>query len=232
MYHSQLFGCIIIVMISSINGLVLKRLSKFNIYSVGFATGFQRDGHRNAGGWKKTNSFRDGADNSQDRYTQSRNSYKGDRGYGNGGMSRYGRTEEKKEPTYGYYDGDHVFGINSVRLAIGTGRRDIEELIMQEGMDLSNKKDSQSANEIVDIARQKGIPIREFSKHDLNMLSDNKPHQGFILRAKPLEFVKLSQLEKTEKFRYCIITFLSRILQLYNIYYTMLYSMYLVAYWH
>lgn len=108
---------------------------------------------------------------------------------------------EKTEPIYGYYEGDHLYGITSVRLALSSGRRQIKELIVQSGMDLANKKDAKAAQQILDLAAEKGVEIREFSKHDLNMLSDNRPHQGFVLRAQPLEFTSVNTLEPSENYR-------------------------------
>mmetsp|Transcript_18080 Transcript_18080/g.30363 ORF Transcript_18080/g.30363 Transcript_18080/m.30363 type:complete len:439 (-) Transcript_18080:168-1484(-) len=109
--------------------------------------------------------------------------------------------DEKREPAYGYYDGDHLYGVTPVRLAIKSGRRQIKELLVQSGMDMSNKKDSKAAADIFRIAKQKGIEIREFSKHDLNMLTENRPHQGFVLRAEPLSFNRLVNLEVSPVFR-------------------------------
>mmetsp|Transcript_27998 Transcript_27998/g.39837 ORF Transcript_27998/g.39837 Transcript_27998/m.39837 type:complete len:445 (+) Transcript_27998:10-1344(+) len=109
--------------------------------------------------------------------------------------------EEKTEPVYGYYDGDHLYGIAPVRMALHGARRNISELLVQTITDLSNKKDETSAKEIISLAQKLSIPIREFSKHDLNMLSDNRPHQGFILRAKPLQFERILQLEPSDKYR-------------------------------
>lgn len=82
--------------------------------------------------------------------------------------------EENREPPCGYFEGDHLYGISPIRLAIASGRRNITELIIQEGMEISNKKDEKAATEILKIAKEKGITIREFPKHDLNMLTENR----------------------------------------------------------
>jgi hypothetical protein len=66
----------------------------------------------------------------QDKYPREKN-----RGY----------EEEAKEPVYGYYDGDHIYGINPVKIALKARRRDISELLVQEGMKISQKNDSQGA---------------------------------------------------------------------------------------
>lgn len=112
---------------------------------------------------------------------------------------RYDR-EDNREPAYGYYDGDHLYGIAPVRLALLAGKREMKELLVQEGMDLSNKKDSKAAKEILQVAQTRGIEIREFSKHDLNMLTDNRPHQGFVLRAMPLQFTRLAHLDAVDQY--------------------------------
>jgi len=112
---------------------------------------------------------------------------------------RYDR-DDNREPAYGYYDGDHLYGIAPVRLALLAGKREIKELLVQEGMDFSNKKDSKAAKEILQVARTRGIEVREFSKHDLNMLTDNRPHQGFVLRAMPLQFTRLTHLDAVDRY--------------------------------
>jgi hypothetical protein len=161
-----------------------------------FATTY-RGGNRDlARPYERRGSAREGAPPS---YRPKQSQYE----YGDNGRSSWNRysTGEKPEPVYGRFDGDHVFGVNSVHLALKSHRRTIKELIVQTGMDLSSKKDTQAVHEILQIARERNIAIREFPKHDLNMMTDNKPHQGFVLRAEPLDFLKLSHLDKVDQFR-------------------------------
>jgi 21S rRNA (GM2251-2'-O)-methyltransferase len=73
------------------------------------------------------------------------------------------------------------------------GKRNISELIIQEGLN----KDDEIHNNIINICNSKNIPIRTFDKHNLNMLSENRPHQGYILRALPLEFIDIKKLDTT-----------------------------------
>eukprot|EP01035_Chromulina_nebulosa_P023497 gene23497-30463_t len=110
-------------------------------------------------------------------------------------------SEERSEPAYGNYDGDQIYGIAPVKLALSAGRRNITELLIQSNMELSQKKDEDSVREIIALAQKLGVSTREFSKHDLNMLSDNRPHQGFVLRAKPLHFEKVGELEQTDSYK-------------------------------
>lgn len=113
-------------------------------------------------------------------------------------------TENEREPVYGYYEGDHIYGILPVKLALVSNKRNVSELLIQEGMDINNKKDQKSVSEIFALADSLGIRTREFSKHDLNMLADNRPHQGFILRASPLAFKKVSSLPPSDTFK-CVL---------------------------
>ncbi len=107
-------------------------------------------------------------------------------------------TSIKKVPSYGSYEGDHIYGITPVKLALKAKRRRISELLVQDDLNLENKKDSNGATDILVMAEQQCIPTQRLSKHDLNMICDNRPHQGFILRAEPLDFVKLKFLEPAD----------------------------------
>ena len=113
----------------------------------------------------------------------------------------YKERDENYEPAYGYYNGDHIYGITPVKLALTSKRRQISELLIQTGMDTATKKDSKSASDILSLCEENNIRIREFSKHDLNMLTDSRPHQGFVLRASPLEFSELTCLEPSKDFK-------------------------------
>jgi hypothetical protein len=101
----------------------------------------------------------------------------------------------KPEPPYGIYKGDHIYGISPVLAAITKKRRNFKELIVQEGMDEADKKMGDGVKQILQQAELMCLPVRFFPKHDLNMLSDNRPHQGFVLRASPLDFIDIVDLE-------------------------------------
>ena len=149
-----------------------------------------------------------------------------------GGDAYGGRSDRKErdsrlaEPSYGTYDGDHIFGVQPVHLALRAGRRRISELLVQEGLDPRKKKvytalytspvaprsciepcrlkclqDSAVAQDILDIASANRIPIRYFPKHDLNMLCDNHVHQGFVLRAQPISMEEVTELAPSDSFK-------------------------------
>lgn len=128
--------------------------------------------------------------------------YRGNRGNSYSDRSsryspRLNEEEEKHIPAWGLYDGDHIYGVSCVRLALLANRRQIDQCIIQSDMNLEDKKDSTAAFEIMELCKLKNIPIHTYSKHDLNMISENRPHQGFILRSRPLTLEPLKTLEPT-----------------------------------
>lgn len=95
------------------------------------------------------------------------------------------------------YEGDHIYGIHPCFHALSSRRRVVKELFIQSAMDLTTQKADKISCSIVEMCRLNDIPIEILSKHDLNMLSDNRPHQGFILRASPLQFSPIEELDIT-----------------------------------
>lgn len=124
-----------------------------------------------------------------------------DRGDSRGQYMQYERPERTEPPAYGYYDGDHVYGANPVKLALTSKKRTFSELLIQTGIDDASKKDLTVVNEILELCEELNIAVREFSKHDLNMLTDSRPHQGFVLRASPREFIDINTLPPSESFK-------------------------------
>ncbi|GAB4839021.1 hypothetical protein Ancab_028549 [Ancistrocladus abbreviatus] len=95
--------------------------------------------------------------------------------------------------------GEGVYGVGPVLAALSAGRREFYVLYVQEGLDLSGnnrkKKDKKGLEKVLRIADKIGLSIKEASKHDLNMIVDNRPHQGLVLDASPLEMVQIKELD-------------------------------------
>ncbi|XP_038880007.1 uncharacterized protein LOC120071698 [Benincasa hispida] len=106
---------------------------------------------------------------------------------------------EASESTLPKMIGEGVYGIGPVLAALSAGRREFYALYMQEGIDLNNnnkkKKDKKGFEKVLRLAEKNALTIKEISKHDLNMISDNRPHQGLVLDASPLEMVKIKELD-------------------------------------
>ncbi|XP_030530051.1 uncharacterized protein LOC115740656 [Rhodamnia argentea] len=96
--------------------------------------------------------------------------------------------------------GEGVYGVGPVLAALSAGRREYYTLYVQEGLDLSSnnkkKKDKKGFEKVLRMAGKIGLSIKEASKHDLNMVVDNRPHQGLVLDASPLEMVKVLELDQ------------------------------------
>lgn len=109
--------------------------------------------------------------------------------------------QEKKERSKDDFDGDHLYGITPVLLALRSRQRKFYELITQEGLDVSNKKDEQGAQEILDLATSLDVKRVEMSKHDMNLITDSRPHQGFILKSSAKELGIIKALPPVDAFQ-------------------------------
>ncbi|CAL4947512.1 unnamed protein product [Urochloa decumbens] len=107
--------------------------------------------------------------------------------------------KEAGESTVPKMAGQGVYGVGPVLAALMAGRREFYALYMQEGMDLSGsnkkKKDKKAVEKVLRMAERIGLKVIETSKHDLNMVVDNRPHQGLVLDASPLEMVNTKELD-------------------------------------
>jgi len=108
--------------------------------------------------------------------------------------------KEAGESTVPKMVGQGVYGVGPVLAALMAGRREFYALYMQEGMDLSGsnnkkKKDKKAVEKVLRMAERIGLKVIETSKHDLNMVVDNRPHQGLVLDASPLEMVNTKELD-------------------------------------
>ncbi|XP_076917980.1 uncharacterized protein LOC143578211 [Bidens hawaiensis] len=95
--------------------------------------------------------------------------------------------------------GECVYGVGPVLAALSANRREFYVLYVQEGIDLSGnnkkKKDKKAFEKVLKFADKLGLTKKEVSKHDLNMIADNRPHQGLVLDASPLEMVNIKELD-------------------------------------
>ncbi|KAL0333841.1 UNVERIFIED_CONTAM: rRNA methyltransferase 1, mitochondrial [Sesamum angustifolium] len=107
--------------------------------------------------------------------------------------------KEAKESTVPKIVGEGIYGVGPVLAALSAGRREFYALYVQEGLDLTvnnkKKKDKKGFEKVLKMAEKIGLSKKEVSKHDLNMAADNRPHQGLVLDASPLEMVGIKELE-------------------------------------
>ena len=89
------------------------------------------------------------------------------------------------------FQGDTVYGSSPVLAALDANRRVLHTLYVQEGIADSKRKELPAIKQALAKAQKMNIPLVETSKHDLNMATSNRPHQGIVLDASPLGCEKL-----------------------------------------
>lgn len=150
------------------------------------------------------------------------NGYRNDRQGGYGGEKRAGRREKgddgefddeeiggdsedwpKRESVNWRLEGEPIYGVAPIRAAFLAGRRQFYTLYVQENLaeNVANgkRKDKQAVNWVLSRAHNLEMKVKTVSKHDLNLLVENRPHQGLVLDASPLELVPCEFLEKPMK---------------------------------
>ncbi len=70
-------------------------------------------------------------------------------------------------------------------------RRKLHALYVLSTLDLSKRKDASAMREIFKLAKELDLPIKKAPRHDLNLLSDSRPHQGLVLDCSPLQWGQL-----------------------------------------
>ena len=123
--------------------------------------------------------------------------YDGQGGYGvEGGRPRtvwQERHDEKKRsrtsPTLAErLQGEALYGLNPVREALASGRREVHQVWVQEGSDAAS---DQSLLRAVDAL---GLAVERVSKHDMNMLTNSRPHNGVVIDASRLDPTPIDSL--------------------------------------
>lgn len=104
---------------------------------------------------------------------------------------------------------DLVYGVSPVLAALRAGRRDFFALFLQErggsrteaervlakAGPLRKLANTQADDEIRTLAKVLGIPLIVVNKGQLNVLAQNRPHQGFVLQTSQMEYEDMSVLE-------------------------------------
>jgi 21S rRNA (GM2251-2'-O)-methyltransferase len=124
-------------------------------------------------------------------------------GWGGGG-GRFGANERgpSLKLSEAFVGAEFLYGAAPVLNALLEQRRPkFVELLVQERAGSAPASASLAADlaEIQRLAGWLGVPSRSVSKHDLNMLSENRPHQGVVLAVAPIELDTLDALPPPPK---------------------------------
>merc|ERR1711976_833499 len=89
--------------------------------------------------------------------------------------------------------GEIVYGIMPVLSALEAGRRNIYRLLVVESNEMKERKVAASVERARFLAKSQGAHILSVSRHDLNMFTGNRPHQGLALDCSPLDLTPIIQ---------------------------------------
>lgn len=85
-------------------------------------------------------------------------------------------------------DREVIYGIHPVREALRSDGRRVRELLLKEG------KDGKPLEEILTLARRRGISVRRRSREDLDRLTGTRSHQGVAAFISSRNYVELEDL--------------------------------------
>ena len=82
---------------------------------------------------------------------------------------------------------DYIYGIHPVREGL-RGKRQPLELFVDE------KGSGQRVEELLIIARERGVPVRQRQRQDLDRIADQPHHQGVVLSMEPFPYTEIEDL--------------------------------------
>lgn len=85
--------------------------------------------------------------------------------------------------------GDQVEGRNAVRELLVAGRRRVHEVVLS-----TDRADAPVLDDILDLARQLQVPVREVGRTKLSQIARTTSHQGVLATAAPLDEVEFDDL--------------------------------------
>ena len=94
---------------------------------------------------------------------------------------------------------DAIYGVNPVFAALQSHRRTFHRLLLQDTLSTEKRTDRPALLEIERLAADAGVPVERLDKGSLNGMCRNRPHQGLVLQASPLEFEPMQALPLVAK---------------------------------
>ena len=86
-----------------------------------------------------------------------------------------------------------LYGVSPVLSALRTERRTFKKLFMQDTLANEVRSDRPALQEVDRLAQDLGITVELRDKGTLNGMSRNRPHQGIVIQASPLDFEPLDK---------------------------------------
>lgn len=109
---------------------------------------------------------------------------------------KFQKAEEQLNPNLNHSKYDHLYGYEVVEAALKSQLRKCIEIYV---LDSLNKDKSENFQRILNISNQKEVPIIDAANDKLNRLTNNKPHDGFVMKCEKRSFLKSRNFEYFEK---------------------------------
>ncbi|GAX80762.1 hypothetical protein CEUSTIGMA_g8197.t1 [Chlamydomonas eustigma] len=84
--------------------------------------------------------------------------------------------------------GDKLYGVFPVLNALKAKRRSCHALYVLSSLDLSKRKDAAAMRDVFKLAKEMDLEVIKVSRHELNVMSDYRQHQGLVLDCSSLQW--------------------------------------------
>ncbi len=82
---------------------------------------------------------------------------------------------------------DYIYGVHPVREGLRGRRRPLELFVDEKGT-------GQRVDEVLSLARERGIPVRQRKRQDLDRMAGQPHHQGVVLSMEPFPYAEIEDL--------------------------------------
>ncbi|KAG2443921.1 hypothetical protein HXX76_002261 [Chlamydomonas incerta] len=89
--------------------------------------------------------------------------------------------------------GEALYGVFPVLAALRAGRRKVHRAFMFESIDLSKRKDAGLIRQVEALCEAAEVDVVRVGRHELNLMSHDRPHQGLVLDVAPLTWTHMDE---------------------------------------
>ncbi|GLC76409.1 hypothetical protein PLESTF_001777600 [Pleodorina starrii] len=96
-------------------------------------------------------------------------------------------------------EGEALYGVFPVLAALRAKRRKVHRAFMLASLDLSKRKDAGLIRQVEALCTEAGVDVVRTSRHELNLMSHDRPHQGLVLDVSSLEWASLDEFPSADQ---------------------------------
>ncbi|GFR43989.1 hypothetical protein Agub_g5134 [Astrephomene gubernaculifera] len=95
--------------------------------------------------------------------------------------------------------GQALYGVFPVLAALRAKRRQVHRAFLHDSLDLGKRKDAGLLRQVQALCAEAGVEVARVGRHDLNLLAQDRPHQGLVLDVSPLEWTSLEEFPEASQ---------------------------------